>query len=189
MRKGDVERKTRETDINIEVILEGSGRAEVETGIEFFDHLLESFAKHGRFDLLVEAKGDFDHHIAEDVMIGIGKSFEEALGDKKGIRRMGDAVVPMDDSLVLVSIDIGGRVYTDIDINLEKGKMVDLNTDLLIHLIETFASNLKCNLHVDVLRGVNDHHKAEASFKALGVALSEAVEKVDDEVPSTKGVI
>lgn len=189
MRKGEIERVTEETDIKVKINLDGSGEAEVETGIKFFDHLLESMAKHGRFDIVAKAKGDFDHHIAEDVMIGLGKCFEDALGDKKGIRRMGDAIVPMDDSLVLLAIDIGGRVYTNVRMDLEKEKLVDLNSDLLIHLLETFAGNLKCNLHVDVLRGINDHHKAEATFKALGVALSEAVEEIGEDVPSTKGVV
>ncbi|KXB05174.1 hypothetical protein AKJ50_01615 [candidate division MSBL1 archaeon SCGC-AAA382A13] len=189
MRKAKYERKTKETDVEVQIVLEGTGEAEVETGIDFFDHLLESMAKHGNFDLTAKGKGDFEHHIAEDVTIALGKCFEKALGDKKGIRRMGDAVVPMDDSLVLVALDLGGREYSDIDVTFEKEKIVDLTSDLFVHLLETLSSNLKCNLHVDVLRGANDHHKAEATFKALGVALSEAVEKIGEEIPSRKGMI
>lgn len=189
MRKGEVKRKTKETTIDVQITLEGSGEADVETGIEFFDHLLESFAKHGRFDFIAKSQGDFEHHIAEDTMIALGKALNEALGDKGGIRRMGDATVPMDDSLALVALDLGGRVYTNIEVDFEKEELIDLNSDLFVHLLETLASNAECNLHVDLLRGSNDHHKAEAIFKALGVALSEAVAKKGEEVPSTKGVV
>lgn len=189
MREGKVERETQETKVEVNLILEGAGEAEVETGIEFFDHLLEAFARHGNFDLKAKAKGDFEHHIAEDVMIALGNALNEALGDKEGIRRMGDAIVPMDDSLVLVALDLGGRVYTDIDMDFNKPELVDMDSDLFVHLLETFADNSKCNLHVDVLRGRNDHHMAEATFKALGVALSDAVKKVGEGVPSTKGVV
>ncbi len=189
MRKGEITRETKETNVKVEVNLDGDGEVEVETGIEFFDHLLESMGKHGRFDLKARGEGDFDHHIAEDVTIALGKAFEEALGDKKGIRRMGDAIVPMDDSLALVAVDLGGRVYSDIEVVFEKEKLIDLNSDMFVHLLETFSSNSDCNLHVDILRGVNDHHKAEAVFKAFGVALSEAVMEVGESVPSRKGVV
>ncbi len=189
MRKAKIERETKETVVRVEFTLDGSGKAEVETGIEFFDHLLEAFSKHGRFDLVAKSKGDFDHHIAEDTMIALGQALEDALDDKRGIKRMGDAIVPMDDSLALVAIDLGGRVYSNIKVDFEKEQLIDLSSDLFVHLIETFANNAKCNLHVDLLRGANDHHKAEAIFKALGVALSEAVTKVDEEIPSTKGMV
>lgn len=189
MREGKFERETEETTVEVKIELEGSGESEVETGIEFFDHLLESFAKHGKFNLVAKSQGDFEHHIAEDTMIALGKSLEEALGDKKGIRRMGDATVPMDDSLALVALDLGGRVYTDVNVDFGKEELVDLNSDLFVHLLEALASNANCNLHVDILRGANDHHKAEAVFKALGIALSEAVSEVGQGVPSTKGVV
>lgn len=189
MREAKVERETKETIVEVQLKLEGSGEAEVETGIEFFDHLLESFAKHGKFDLTAQSTGDFEHHIAEDTMIALGSALDEALGDKSGIRRMGDAIVPMDDSLALVAIDLGGRVYSDIEVDFEKEELVDLTSDLFVHLLETLASNAECNLHVDVLRGTNDHHMAEAAFKALGVALSKAVVRVGEDVPSTKGVV
>lgn len=189
MRKVETSRETEETVVNVELNLDGEGEVKVETGIEFFDHLLESLGKHGRFDLTAEGEGDFDHHIAEDVTIALGEAFEEALGEKKGIRRMGDAIVPMDDSLALVAVDFGGRVYSDIDVDFEKEELIDLNSDMFVHLLETFSSNSNCNLHVDILRGSNDHHKAEAVFKALGVASSEAVMVVGEGVPSRKGVV
>lgn len=189
MRKAEINRKTKETEINLKINLDGVGEVDVETGIEFFDHLLESFGKHGRFNLSTKAKGDFDHHIAEDVMIALGEGFDKALGDKKGISRMGDATVPMDDALALVAIDLGGRVYSEIDVSFEKEVLVDLNSDLFVHLLETFSDNSNSNLHVEVKRGVNDHHMAEAVFKAFGVALKEAVEIVGEDVPSIKGVV
>ncbi|KXA99502.1 imidazoleglycerol-phosphate dehydratase [candidate division MSBL1 archaeon SCGC-AAA261C02] len=190
MREGKIERKTKETTIDVKINLDGSGEAEVQTGIRFFNHLLESFAKHGRFDLEAKAQGDFEHHIAEDTMIALGAALEDALGDKVGIRRMGDAIVPMDDSLALVAIDLGGRVYSEIEVDFTKKQLDDLSSDLLVHLLETFASNGKFNLHVKIMRGDNDHHKAEAIFKALGVALSEAVSLTGSrEIPSTKGAI
>lgn len=189
MREAKLERKTEETVVEVKIVLEGTGEAEVGTGIEFFDHLLESFAKHGRFDLVARAKGDFEHHIAEDTMIVLGKAIRRALGEKGGIRRMGHAIVPMDDSLALVALDLGDRVYTKIEVDFGKEKLNDLTSDLFVHLLETLASNAKCNLHVDVLRGTNDHHKAEAIFKALGIALSESVRVVGGGTPSTKGVV
>lgn len=189
MRKAELQRETKETVIEVSFNLDGEGNAEIETGIEFFDHLLESFTKHGRFDLVVKSKGDFEHHIAEDTMIVLGQVLNEALDDKKGIRRMGDAIVPMDDALSLVSLDLGGRTYSDIEVEFKKEKLVDMNSDLFVHLLETLASNANCNLHVDVMRGYNDHHKAEATFKALGIALSTAVRKRGKGVPSTKGTI
>lgn len=190
MREGKINRKTKETTISVELNLDGSGKAVVQTGITFFDHLLESFARHGRLNLKAKAKGDFEHHIAEDTMISLGKALENALKEKIGIKRMGSAIVPMDDALALVAIDLSGRVYSDIQVNLTKKYLDDLSADMLFHLLETFASNGKFNLHVKILHGKNDHHKAEAIFKALGVALSEAVSLTGSkEIPSTKGVI
>lgn len=189
MRKAKIERETKETVIEVSLNLDGSGKADIKTGIKFFDHLLQSFARHGRLDLSVDSRGDFEHHIAEDTMICLGKGVGKALGDKTGIRRMGDAIVPMDDSLSLVAIDLGGRVYSDIRVKFTKEKLVDMTSDLFVHLLETFANNAECNLHVEILRGSNDHHMAEATFKALGVSLTEAVRQVGQELPTTKGVI
>lgn len=189
MRKSKISRETEETVVDVELNLDGEGNVEVETGISFFDHLLESMGKHGRFDLSAHGEGDFDHHIAEDVFIATGKAFDDALEDKKGIRRMGDAIVPMDDSLAMVALDLGGRVYSDVRVDFEKEELIDLNSDMFVHLLDTFASNSNSNLHVKILRGENDHHKAEAVFKAFGVALSDAVKIVGEEVPSRKGVV
>ncbi|MFP4005353.1 MAG: imidazoleglycerol-phosphate dehydratase HisB [Candidatus Hadarchaeia archaeon] len=189
MRKGAFERETEETTVRVRLNLDGNGDSEVETGIEFFDHLLESFSKHGRIDLTVESGGDFEHHIAEDTMIALGKALLDSLGEREGIRRMGSSVVPMDDALALVAIDLGGRVYSDVEVDFNKKRLEDLNTDLFRHLLITFSDNSNSNLHVKVLRGENDHHKAEAVFKALGVAISEAVAEMGGGVPSTKGVV
>ncbi len=191
MRIGKVSRKTKETSIGVRLNLDGSGRASINTSIKFLDHLLSGFAKHGCFDLAIKARGDFEHHVAEDVMIALGEALNKALGTKAGIRRMGDAIIPMDDALVLVAVDLSGRAYAEIEAKFAKRKLDDLSSDLIEHLFQTFATNGKLNLHVRVLRGRNDHHKAEAIFKALGVALAEAVRRVPRRpgVPSTKGVI
>lgn len=190
MRKAKITRKTKETRIDVEFNLDGNGKASVDTTIKFFDHLLSSFAKHGCFDLRLKARGDFPHHIAEDSMIALGAALEKALGDKRGIERMGDAAVPMDDALVMAAIDLGGRAYPEIEAGFRKKKLDDLSSDLVVHVLQTLAVNGKFNLHVKVLRGKNDHHKAEAIFKALGVALRRAVNRLPKRgLPSTKGVI
>jgi len=191
MRTGNVSRKTKETEVAVKINLDGSGIARVNTGIKFLDHLLNSFAKHGCFDLTVKARGDLEHHIAEDVIITLGEALVKALGTKSGIRRMGDAIVPMDDALVLVAVDLGGRAYAETEAKFAKKKLDDLSSDLIEHLLQTLATNAKLNLHTQVIRGRNDHHIAEAIFKALGIALAEAVRKDPRRagVPSTKGVI
>jgi len=191
MRIGNVRRKTKETEVEVKIKLDGSGKTKINTSIKFLDHLLSSFAKHGCFDLTVKARGDLEHHIAEDVMIALGEALDKALGTKAGIRRMGDAIVPMDDALVLAAVDLGGRIYAETEAKFAKKRLDDLSSDLIEHLLQTFATNGKLNLHVQVLRGRNDHHKAEAIFKALGIALGEAVRREPRRarVPSTKGVI
>ena len=191
MRIGKIKRETKETKVEVQVNLDGSGKANVDTSVRFLDHLLSSFAKHGCIDLKVRARGDFRHHVAEDVMIAIGAAIDRALGGKIGIRRMGDAIVPMDDALALVAIDLGGRAYPRIDLKFKGRKLADLNLDLIEHLLQTLATNGKFNLHVKLLRGRNDHHKVEAVFKALGVALGDAVSRRPRAkgVSSTKGVI
>jgi len=191
MRKGKVKRKTKETEVDVLVNLDGSGKAKVDTGIKFFDHLLGSMAKHGCMDLEVKARGDFEHHVAEDVMICLGTAMDKALGKKVGIRRMGDAVVPMEDVLTMVAVDLSGRPYSRVKVEFRKKRLDDLSSDLVEHLLETLASSGRFNLYVEVMRGRSDHHKAEAIFKALGVALSEAVGKRARArgVSSTKGVV
>lgn len=191
MRVSKVRRKTKETEIEVELNLDGLGKAKINTEIKFLNHLLASFAKHGCFDLKLRARGDFKHHIAEDAMIALGEAIERALGKKIGIERMGDAIVPMDDALVLAAVDLSGRAFPDIEAKFAKRKLEDLNSDMIEHMLQTLATNGKFNLHVKVLRGKNDHHKAEAIFKALGVALARAASRSPRrrEVPSTKGVI
>jgi imidazoleglycerol-phosphate dehydratase len=189
MRRSRMERKTRETKVLVSLNLDGKGEAEVDTGIRFLDHLLSHLAKHGGFDLEVRAEGDLAHHVAEDVMIVLGQCLDRALGNKGGIRRMGDAIVPMDETLVMVSVDLGGRGYSSLEMRLESKKVEDLEAGLLEHLLNTFAVNGRFNLHVQVLRGSNDHHKAEATFKALGLALGEACSRRGKGIPSTKGVL
>jgi imidazoleglycerol-phosphate dehydratase len=187
--QAQVKRRTRETDITVELKINGSGGYEISTSLPFFDHLLASFAKHGRFDLVLRAQGDHEHHIVEDVAIVLGQAFREAVGSKAGIRRFGHAVVPMDDVLVLVAVDISGRSYCSNSIKFRYKRVEGLSTELIGHFLESFASEFRINLHAKLLDGKNEHHKAEALFKALGIALSMALEKRGDGVPSTKGVL
>jgi len=191
MRVGKVRRKTNETEVEVRLNLDGTGKAKVDTTIKFLNHLLESFAKHGSFDLELRARGDLEHHIAEDSMIALGEALEKALGDKAGIERMNDALVPMDDALVMVAVDLSGRAFPDIEAKFAKKRLDDMSSDLIVHLLQTLATNGRFNLHVKVMRGANDHHKAEAIFKAVGVAISRAAAKSKRRrgVPSTKGVI
>jgi len=191
MRVSKKRRKTKETNVTVRINLDGKGRAKISTGIKFLDHLLESFAKHGSFDLEIKSSGDLPHHIAEDTMIVLGEAIREALGNKAGIARMGDAIVPMDDALVMAAIDLSGRAYPSIAVRFKGKKVEGLSSDLIVHLLQSLAVNAGMNLHVEVMRGVNDHHKAEAIFKAVGVALSKACRKSRKgrDIPSTKGRI
>lgn len=189
MRNCTVRRKTKETDVTVRINLDGSGKSSVETGLEFLNHMLSSMAKHGRFDLEVTASGDLKHHIVEDVAICLGLAVDKALGEKKDIARVGAAVVPMDDALVLVAVDLSGRAYSEISLKVKGRKIEDVSADLLEHFLDTFTKNGRFNLHVVVLRGKNDHHKVEATFKALGIALREAVRQIGGGIPSTKGVL
>ncbi|EKF86973.1 imidazoleglycerol-phosphate dehydratase HisB [Methanobacterium formicicum] len=190
-RKSKIQRKTSETSINVELDLDGTGEYQVETGIQFFNHMLESFTRHSLFDLNVEAQGDVqidDHHTVEDMGIVLGEALQEALGDKKGIRRMAHALVPMDESLAMVAVDLSGRSYTVLDLNFRQGKVGDLSTENVGHFLESLAQTGKINLHARC-EGENDHHQVEAIFKALARALHDATRVVHDRMPSTKGVI
>ncbi|WP_456475740.1 imidazoleglycerol-phosphate dehydratase HisB [Candidatus Pyrohabitans sp.] len=187
--QAQVKRRTKETDIAVDLKIDGSGEYEISTTLPFLDHLLASFAKHGRFDLKLQAEGDHEHHIAEDVALVLGQAFREALGDKHGIRRFGHAIVPMDDVLVLCAVDIGGRSYCSNGIKFRYKRVEGLSTELIGHFLESFASKFRINLHTRLLEGKNEHHKAEALFKALGLALSMALERRGRGVPSTKGVL
>ena len=184
-----IKRETKETNISLELNIDGSGRWEMNTGIGMFDHLLAQVAQHGRFDLKISATGDDQHHLVEDVALCLGKAFSEALGEKQGIVRMADAAVPMDDALAMVVVDISGRGYHMLDLPFADNDMAGFPTDLIRHFLETFAIEARLNLHAKIAYGTNDHHKAEALFKALGRALDKATgidERLSGELPSTK---
>ena len=187
-----VKRQTKETQISLELNLDGSGKWAINTGIAMFDHLLAQLARHGVFDIKISATSDDQHHLAEDVAICLGKALGEALGEKRGIVRMADAAVPMDDALAMVAVDISGRGYTVLDLSFSDNDMSGFSTDLIRHFLESFAAEARLNLHARVVYGVNDHHKAEALFKALGRALDIATridERIGGELPSTKGLL
>ena len=191
-RLATVKRETKETNISLELNIDGSGKCEVNTGISMFDHLLEQVARHGVFDIKLSATGDDQHHLVEDVAICLGKALNKALGEKRGIVRMANAVVPMDDALAMVAVDIGGRGYTVLELPFSDNDMAGFPTDLVRHFLESFAIEARLNLHARVVYGVNDHHKAEALFKALGRALGTATridERIAGELPSTKGLV
>ena len=191
-RKAIVTRETAETSVKVELNIDGSGQFEINTGIEMFDHLLAQLARHGVFDIKLSASGDDQHHVVEDVAISLGKAFNQALGEKQGVTRMAHAVVPMDEALAAVAIDVGGRAYSTIEAPFGTINIDDLETDLIRHFLVSFASEAKINLHAKVLTGINDHHKAEALFKALGRVLDSATridERLLGRIPSTKEVI
>lgn len=190
MRESKATRKTSETEIEVKISLDGRGNADIDTGIAFFDHMLNSFAKHGSFDLAVKARGDLsvdDHHTIEDVGITLGNAVQKALGDKKGIERFGEARVPMDEALASVTLDISGRSFLAFDASF-KGKIGGFNPQNTRHFFESLVNNAGINAHLSV-SGENDHHKVEALFKAFGIALKRAVKIIGSEVPSTKGVL
>ena len=190
-RTSKVSRKTSETDIEIELNIDGTGKYNIDTGVNFFNHMLESFSKHSFIDLNIKAIGDIeidDHHTVEDVGILLGEAFLEAIGDKKGIRRMGHAIVPMDDSVATVAIDISGRSYCNMYLDFKHDKIGDLSSDVIVHFFESFASSGKINIY-GTCEGANDHHKAEALFKAFAKSLYDACKIEHDEILSTKGVL
>jgi len=191
MRRSAKTRKTTETDITVEMNLDGKGIYNINTDVHFFNHMLESFSKHSRIDLNVEAKGDTyidDHHTIEDVGILLGEVFLDAIGDKRGIKRMAHAIVPMDESVATVAVDISGRSYCNMNLEFKNEKIGDMTSDIIIHFFESFAGSAKINIYGTV-DGANDHHKAEAVFKAFAKAVKEAVKVESDDIPSTKGVI
>ncbi len=189
MRSSTINRKTKETNIKLSLNIDGMGNHGIKTGYDFFDHLLASFAKHGSFDIKLRARGDNEHHVVEDAAIVLGQGFARALGDKRGIRRFGSAVVPMDDVLVLVAVDIGGRAYCANEIKFRRKKIEDLSAEMISHFLESFASEFRINLHAKLLGGANEHHKAEALFKALALSLRDACSITGRGIPSTKGVV
>lgn len=191
-RSTTVERKTKETDISIILNLDGTGKSEIDTGIGFFDHMLEGFAKHGFFDLKVKVKGDLNvdgHHTVEDTGIVLGQAIKEALGDKKGIKRYGSFMLPMDDALALCAIDLCGRPYFDYRCEYTAERIGELDTELIREFFYAISYSAGMNLHMQMLAGVNNHHMAEATFKAFAKALDEATAKDAriTDVLSTKG--
>ncbi|MQC19027.1 MAG: imidazoleglycerol-phosphate dehydratase HisB [Chloroflexi bacterium] len=191
-RRATVERNTAETQVRVELNLDGTGRAEVATGVGFYDHMLTAFARHGRFDLTVKATGDLhidEHHTMEDVALALGQAVDQALGGREGIVRMGDALVPLDEALVQAVIDISGRPFAAISLDFVGERMGEAPTQMVSHVLRSFATTAKITLHVRQLAGANDHHIAEATMKALGRALDAAVTldpRIAGQVPSTK---
>ncbi len=194
MRTAQIERATRETAVTLVLNLDGRGQADVDTGIGFLDHMLVLLAGHGLFDLSVKTEGDLhidEHHTAEDTFICLGKAFDQALGDRRGIVRTAHSYVPMDETLARVVVDLGGRPYCVFDAEFATPRVGGLGTDLIFHLFETLAFHARMNLHAQVLYGRNDHHRVEALFKALARSL-DAATQIDPrrrDVPSTKGTL
>lgn len=193
-RRSELKRKTKETEISISLVLDGSGIGEIDTGIGFLDHMLELLTRHGRFDLDVKAKGDLEtgaHHTVEDVGIVLGQAFDRALGERSGITRFGSALVPMDEALALAAVDVSGRPLCEFDAELPAASLAGFDTELTEEFFRAFANNAKITLHVMLLAGSNAHHMVEATFKGFARALSEAAGIDPDEsgVPSTKGVL
>jgi imidazoleglycerol-phosphate dehydratase len=193
-RAGQVHRQTKETDVRVSLNLDGSGQAHISTGVPFLDHMLDLFARHGLFDLEIGCRGDLeidDHHSVEDVALSLGEAFAQALGDKRGITRYGAAFVPMDEALCRAVVDLSGRFYLVYEVETRRQAIGNFSVELAEHFWRSFASALRCNLHVDLVRGQNTHHILEATFKATARALRQAVE-LDPRVvgvPSTKGVL
>lgn len=195
MRKAEIKRKTKETDIAVEVALDGSGRSSVETGIGFLDHMLDLLARHSRMDITVKAKGDLHidyHHTAEDVGIALGQAVKQALGDMKGITRYADVHLPMDEALTRVAIDVSGRPFLVFKVQFGRDKIGTFDTELVNEWFQAFAMNAGITLHVETLYGGNDHHISESCFKGLARALRTALAidpKAANEIPSTKGTL
>ena len=195
MRIASIDRKTKETDISLTINLDGKGKGVINTGCGFFDHMLELFTKHARFDLEVTCKGDINvdyHHTVEDVGIVLGQAFKKALGDMKGIIRYGSTILPMDESLILTALDISGRSYLKLDLPIRASKIGDFPVELVEEFFLAFVRHAGLTLHVQKLAGTNAHHIVEGTFKSFARSMKEAV-KIDsafaNEIPSTKGVL
>lgn len=195
MRTASVNRKTAETEINLVIDLDGAGTAQIDSGCGFLDHMLTLFAKHGRFDITLNCKGDTyvdDHHTVEDIGISLGKAFNEALGDKKGINRYGNMILPMDEALIMSAVDLSGRGLLNYGLTIPTEKVGSFDTELVEEFWLGFVRNAQCTLHIKQLDGTNSHHIIEGAFKSVARSLKAAVE-IDrdfaDEIPSTKGVL
>lgn len=195
MRTAEIKRKTSETNIALKLCLDGKGKSKINTGCGFLDHMLNLFAKHGKFDLKVECKGDVFvdyHHTTEDIGICLGLAFNKALGDKKGISRYGSMILPMDEALILSAVDLSGRSFFVKDFNIPATKVGDFDTELAEEFFIAFSRSAECNLHIRQLSGSNSHHIIEGMFKSVARSLKQAVaidKDCKDDVPSTKGVL
>ena len=195
MRKAEINRKTNETNISIKILLDGTGKSNTNTGIGFFDHMLDQLAKHSLIDIEINADGDLhidDHHTVEDVGICLGKAFKSALADKKGIHRYGSCILPMDDALIQSALDISGRAHFEWDVEFNTAKIGFFDVELIKEFFNAFSSNSEMTLHVNKVAGVNSHHIAEATFKSVAKSIRYAIEldpKQENMVPSTKGVL
>lgn len=195
MRRKKIVRDTKETKIVLALEIDGTGAYEVDTGVGFLNHMLELFARHGRFDLAVDCKGDTDvdyHHTTEDIGIALGTAFKESLGEKRGIYRYGHMILPMDEALVLCAVDISGRSYLNFDVEFPAQKVGDFDTELVKEFMAAFSRELGMNLHIKMLAGENTHHMIEGIFKCLARAMRQACAietQFADEIPSTKGVL
>ena len=193
-RKAKTERVTSEVRVKVDINLDGKGVYEIETGIPFFNHMLSQFAKHGYFDLKISASGDLDvdfHHTVEDVGLALGDAFQKALGDKKSIRRFGEAFVPFDETLAFASVDLSGRPYLVYKVKVPKSKVGEFDLELGEEFFKSFSNTLMCNLHIELRYGDNLHHMIEAIFKAVGRALDNAsrIDPRSGDIPSTKGTL
>jgi imidazoleglycerol phosphate dehydratase HisB len=193
LRRAEVSRKTSETTIELSLVIDGEGRADIKTGVGFLDHMLIALTKHARFDLTLRCDGDLevdDHHTAEDCALALGQALDQALGARRGIQRFAHAYAPLDEALARVVIDFSGRPSAVVDLDLKREFIGSLATENITHVFTSLAMASRASLHVDVLRGENDHHKAEAAFKAAALALRQAVRRDGtDQIPSTKGVL
>lgn len=192
-REATLERTTAETSIKLTLSLDGSGQADVTTGVGFLDHLLSALTRHARLDLTLRCEGDLhvdDHHTAEDSALALGTAIDRALGERRGIVRFGWALVPLDEALVRAAVDLSGRPYADVNLDLRREMLGTLSAENVSHVLHSLAMGARLTLHVDALKGTNDHHRAEAAFKATAVALRQAIASSSfDDVPSTKGAL
>ncbi len=191
----EINRKTNETDISVAINLQGTGSADINTGISFLDHMLEQFAKHSLIDLKIKAAGDIHidyHHTVEDIGITLGQAFSKAVGDKKGINRFGFSYVPLDEALTRVVIDLSGRPNLDFNVNFTKSKIGNFDSELFREFFQGFVNHSLTTLHIDNLKGINAHHQAESIFKALAKAVKSAInidKRLGDNIASTKGIL
>jgi imidazoleglycerol-phosphate dehydratase len=189
-RAATLRRSTAETEVDVALELDGTGRADVATGIGFLDHLLTALARHARWDLTLRCRGDLavdDHHTAEDCALALGQALDRALGERRGIRRFGSGVAPLDEALARAVVDLSGRPFADVNLGLRRERLGTLSCENVGHVVRSLAAAARACVHLDVLKGENDHHRAEAAFKALALALREAVARSGfDDVPSTK---